>query len=303
MTEKNEGSSSGEDRPPNPDAPAPPESRESAGRAGDARRRMADYVESGRSPYDYGFEEEDRGRERSSRAILSLANVAAVVSLAAVLAVGFMAWKVAGDVSGEMERLNAAVRKLSGQLRAQREEGRAASAAAARAELRQTLNALDEAIALGGPEAAERARELKDETLGLLAVLGSDAGKRAPEEGRAGIFVAPGADALAPGAEEESPLMEEPVETEEPAVVMEEGPGAPEPGDVGEYLPEEEEIGVDEPVTGLEEEQSPAGMEEPMDAEAGTPEEGESDGDIMEPLSPLDIETQPIESEERGTGL
>lgn len=273
MTEEEGNSPPEENHPPSPDAPVPPESGRYAGRAGGERSKMADDVEMGRSPYNYGYDEDDE-RGRSTGSILSLANVAAVVSLAAVLAVGFMAWKVAGDVSGEMERLNAAVRKLSGQLRAQRDEGRAASAAAVRSELRQTLNALDGAIALGEPEAAERARELKKETLELLAIL-----RRGQETEEAGAFVAP-------GSGEESPPMEESVEAEEPpaaaekeeAVDME--PGAPlEDAAVEEadepVSPGDEEFPGDEDISAQTPEAAP-------EEEAGEGPEGGEDGVVSE---------------------
>ena len=185
---------SSENAPPKPDVPAPapeagqPEPGESdADKSPEsARMKMADEVESGRSPYDYSAEAaqksrpgKDAGADRSGG--FSLANVAVSVSVVALLGAAFMGWKMFTDLTGEVDKMAVAVRELSEQLRSQKDTGRLAGKALARAELKRALVTLDGVIALGDPDLTPKAIELRDEALDILMSL--EPGKAVQQKG------------------------------------------------------------------------------------------------------------------------
>lgn len=318
MSEENNDndSSSKEKKPPRPDVPVPPEGTEKQSRkkssgedAGGARFKMADEVESGRSPYnfspevsplDFTHEESDGGR------VFSIANVAAVVALVALIGAGYMGWKMFTSLSGEIDRISHGIEELSEQLKAQREAGRVTGKAVTRSELRQTLTTLDSVIALGDAEVTDKALDLRGEVLEILSSMEPGA-PSSPEPQVSDVYEQAPLEPVSGGFEETRAVEEYSPAEAEPDAVVEEVPTAgeealslPEEAGLEETTPlgQEQEDFMAEPLSGTEGEIVPA---EPDMTEEGNLEQ-EPEEPLMEPVSPLDIEVEPITPEEEAVG-
>ncbi|MBI5814952.1 MAG: hypothetical protein HZB29_05010 [Nitrospinae bacterium] len=155
--------------PPQPDVPIPPsqpmpptaKSGATQPEVEDAKFRMASKMDKGGSPYDFGGENEGGGGGFAVK-------ITAAAAVAALLLVLFFGWKFLSDVSGKLDGVNKNVTDLSANLKAQHDAFATAGRAVVRSELRKTLTALDNAIALGDPAVTDKALKLRDDVKALL---------------------------------------------------------------------------------------------------------------------------------------
>ncbi len=138
----------------------------------DATQKMADDIESGRSPYNYGpagAQDGETTRPSGETADSSIGVVALTLAVVVVAVAVAFGWSKFEDVSGKLENMTLQVSELSSQLIEQREAGKLTAKAIIRMELRKSLNALERTIALGDARITARALELRDEVSNMLA--------------------------------------------------------------------------------------------------------------------------------------
>ena len=236
--------------------------------------KMADEVESGRSPYDYSAEIEKAYREgaRKSRKGSPLVNIAAVAAFFLIFAAAFMGWKMFNDMSSEMDKMGVNIRELTEQLSAQRERGMKTGAAVTRSELKKTLVTLDSVMALGDEELSEKASKLRDAVLSILSGAGDVKEDTRPESSSA--------------------------PAKDTAEKMSEASSEPLPGETGAG---EAESPLQTAPENVEPDAANPAPQEKVEPQSGDVEAGKSDPqaspDLPKPVSPFDMEVEPLPGE------
>ncbi|MBI4667294.1 MAG: hypothetical protein HY751_12900 [Nitrospinae bacterium] len=203
-----------------------------------AKFRMADEMEHGRTPYDFSGEMKTRRKKPGGFSSGSGFSTGSIIGAAAFLLVAmvvFLGWKLVSGVTGKIDAMNQNVTELTGRLNSEREAYKAAEKALVRSELRKTLVALDSAIAMGDPVVTPRALKLRDEVKDMLVTLGG-VQERQPAAGS--IAVSPyAAPAKAPAAKPYKPAApaesagEAAPQDAQPAPVSPEQSAAPSPAE------------------------------------------------------------------------
>ncbi|VAX19956.1 hypothetical protein MNBD_NITROSPINAE02-1370 [hydrothermal vent metagenome] len=178
MSQNKEDNSTQQDTPPIPDSPvAEPSVVKNKGKenpgspVGEATRKMADEIKSGRSPYDF------RGEIQEKKSFFANFPVAGVVFVALFLflaVASFFGYQKYNDMSGQFEDMGVEITTLSEQLRVLRDSNDWTSKSVVRAELQKTLVALERVIALGEVDITKKALALREEINAILIELEKD---------------------------------------------------------------------------------------------------------------------------------
>lgn len=134
----------------------------------EATRKMADEIESGRSPYDFRGEIIEK---KSFIANFPLAGVVFTIALIFLAVASFFGYQKYTDMSGQFEDMAVEITTMSEQLRVLRDSNDWTSKSVIRAELRKTLVTLERVIALGEVEATKKALKLREEINAILIEL------------------------------------------------------------------------------------------------------------------------------------
>lgn len=129
-----------------------------------AQRKMANEIQSGRTPYNYSAEEgfEDRPASGGAKggSSFSLGNVFALIAIGVVSLGGYVMYVMVDGLSQSMDNLNRNVDTLAAAVAQQGRQGRRTSEAIIRAEFMQARAALEGVAAIGDPRVSHKAREM-----------------------------------------------------------------------------------------------------------------------------------------------
>ncbi len=179
MSQNSEDNSTQQATPVTPDSPLTEPSvvkdqgkENSKSPVDEATRKMADEIKSGRSPYDFRGEIQEK---QSFFANFPMAGVVFVALLLFLAAATFFGYQKYTDMSDQFDDMAVEITTLSEQLHVLRDSNDWTSKSVVRAELQKTLVALERVIALGEVEVTKKALDLREEINAILIELEKDA--------------------------------------------------------------------------------------------------------------------------------